>query len=339
MDFVKELGLTVLAGAFAMLGIEVIAHFFLNKRPFTFLAHKLSTEVNEVSGSDAEAAPSTGRRTGKGEKDQTFTVVVFVLIAFAVGIFLEDLSLKYLDSEPYYVKTIPAWCVGNYYADKFALPMTTDDRVLALLGDFNNPTPLGRDLAENHAFEIHNGSKVDRNVQKWIENDLKGEDDPGQDAIQKSIVNLYFIAKNTAYAHPQHYDELRRIQARYEFATSLSLLSFAYLVLALGAGAFLLVKRFLTRKKAKKTDERLRQLHRKVPFVLAALLVVYLLSLAAVAREANAFNKRVFGYLSTTLITTQRLPPPPSPTPTPTPTPKPTPKPTPTPTPTPIGAP
>jgi cytochrome bd-type quinol oxidase subunit 2 len=94
------------------------------------------------------------------------------------------------------------------------------------------------------------------------------------------------------------------------------MLSFAYLVLALGVGAVLIVKRFVNRKKAKKADERLRQLHRRIPFVFAALLVVYLLSLAAVAREASAFNKRVFGYLSTTLITQQRLPPP-APTPAP----------------------
>jgi len=305
MDFVKELGLTLLAGAFAMLGIEVIAHFFLNKNPFTLLAQRLSSAVNEVSGSDAAAAQSAGRRTVKGEKDQTFTVVVFVLIAFAAGIFLEDLSLKYVDSDPYYIK---------------ALPRTTDDRVLALVGDFEKPTPLGRDLAENNAFAIHKGSGVDLKVQKWIAQDLRGtpEEDPGQDEIRKSIVDLYFIAKNTAYSHPQYYDELRRIQARYEFATSLSLLSFTYLVLAFCVGIFLFVKRFLSRKKEQPSDVRLRQLHRKIPFVFAALLVVYLLSLAAVAREANTFNKRVFGYLSTTLIATQRLPQRPSPTPTPT---------------------
>ena len=320
MDFVKELGLTLLAGAFAMLGIEVIAHFFLNKNPFTLLAQRLSSAVNEVSGSDAAAAQSAGRRTVKGEKDQTFTVVVFVLIAFAAGIFLEDLSLKYVDSDPYYIKAIPAWCVGNSYADEFALPRTTDDRVLALVGDFEKPTPLGRDLAENNAFAIHKGSGVDLKVQKWIAQDLRGtpEEDPGQDEIRKSIVDLYFIAKNTAYSHPQYYDELRRIQARYEFATSLSLLSFTYLVLAFCVGIFLFVKRFLSRKKEQPSDVRLRQLHRKIPFVFAALLVVYLLSLAAVAREANTFNKRVFGYLSTTLIATQRLPQRPSPTPTPT---------------------
>lgn len=63
------------------------------------MAHKLSAEAKGVSGADDEATKSA-RRTGKDEKDQTFTVVVFVLIAFAAGIFLEDLSLKYLDRRP-----------------------------------------------------------------------------------------------------------------------------------------------------------------------------------------------------------------------------------------------
>lgn len=183
------------------------------------------------------------------------------------------------------------------------MPTRTDDRVLALIKDFEEPTPLGRDLAQNRAFEIH-GSDFDVKVQEWIKTGMKRKpaDDSERAAIRNSIVDLYFIAKNTAYAHPQHYDELRRIQARYEFATSLSLLSFGYLGVAMGVGAYILFKRFRNRKTEGGADPRLGELRRKIPYVFAGVLLVYLFSLAAVAREANAFNKRVFGYLSTTLI-------------------------------------
>jgi hypothetical protein len=304
----KALGITLLVGAFTIIGIEAIAYFLFNKRPIGFIAGKFSFEVNDQS---------------TGQKDRTLTLVVLLLFAFGAGIVFENLSLKAVESDQIPFRTIPAKILGNPLANALALPRTTDDRVLALIGNFEKPTPLGRDLAQNNAFRIH-GSAEDAKVEEWINKGMRGnpEEDPGREAIEKSIVNLYYFAKNTAYGQEQHYDELSKIQERYEVLMSLSMLAFIFFFGATVVGSPLYIKRYLDRNK-KKGDKRLRELHGRIPIVVVSFLLMYLVCLSAFARESDAFNKRAFGYLSTMLIAEKRqVPEQAKPTPSPAGTPR-----------------
>ena len=81
MEFdIKELTITLMVGAFTILGFEAILHYFLNKGLIGFFEGKL-------------------RLNGEGVKEQPFLTAVLVIFAFGLGVIVEDLSLKYVDSD------------------------------------------------------------------------------------------------------------------------------------------------------------------------------------------------------------------------------------------------
>ena len=306
----KELGITLLVGAFTILGFEAILHYFFNKGLIGFFQGKLGLDVREPAATNADDTETKGSsRRSKAEKEQTLTIAVFITFAFAAGIVFEDLSLKYVDSQQIPFRTIPAKLLPASVIDKLDLPSAEDDRVATLIGGVQNPqpNPLARDLATNDAFKLH-GSESDAKVQKWILNEQRckpgdaGADCPTGKEIEDSIKNLYYYAKNTVYAQPQHYDELRRIQDRYEFTRSLSMIAFFYFAVAIVLGTPLFIWRSFEHKKGGSVDNRLHELRGHIPVVVTTLLLVYFLSLWAFARESDAFNRRAFGYLSTMLI-------------------------------------
>lgn len=317
MDFIKELGITLLVGAFTILGAEAILHYYFNRGFIGFFEGTLGLEE---SG-----------KVGK-EKEQTMTIAVFIAFAFAVGVVVEDLSWKYRDSKDMPFRTIPAKILPSSLIYRLGLPPELDDQVVTLIGSLQDPdpVPLAVDLANNNAFQISDSSNYlgstkpiqinDNNagakIERWIRNKPRCKpndavsDCPNEDEVKNSISNLYYYAKNTVYAHPQHHEELKRIQVRLEFTRSLSMIAVIYSIIALVIGTPLIISR-LSHRKEKNKDQtkdqaRLHQLRDKIPVVIGTLLVVYFFSLWAFALESEAFNRRAFGYFSTMLISEKR---------------------------------
>lgn len=331
MDFLKELGITLLVGAFTILGAEAILHYFFDKGFVGFFEGKLGLEESATVG-----------------KEQTMTIAVFIAFAFAVGVVSEDLSHKFRDSKEIRFKTIPATILPESVIKWFELPPKDyDDRVVTLIRSLEDPhpAPLAIDLANNNAFQITSSSNYfgrtqiqidDKNigapVERWIRSparckplptpsptpssgtlasprpDAATHDCPDTSEMQTAIDNLYYHAKNTVYANEQHNQELKKIQARLEFTRSLSMISFIYFLIALVIGTPLFIALLAQRKDKRNSASRSNKLRAKIPVVVGTLLLVYFFSLWAFALETQAFNKRAFGYFSTMLIQEKRKP-------------------------------
>jgi hypothetical protein len=142
-----------------------------------------------------------------------------------------------------------------------------------------------------------------------------------KDDIEDSARLLYYYAKNTAYSHPEYYDELTRMEHRLTFARSVSFVAFLYTALAFVLLVFVLIfkrgsalrlrnspiKRLSSRAWFRSLLERFGRQQLRPLGVLAIMLAIYLFSIWAYGREADAFNRRAFGYLSTMLISEKRL--------------------------------
>jgi hypothetical protein len=338
MELIKELGLTFMVGVFSILGLETIMHYFFN-RPLTGVfqeilekgqmlrkTHVRDGDSKEALNTSAETRKSDDSISGQAElphdrlnisndsqKEHTATVVLFIAAAFTVGIIAEDLSYKYMDSDlPF--RGIPAFITRGYFVQRLGLPSEDDDRVSSLIGAIKHPDPqpVIYDLAGNNALRISDQSQIGEKIQNWINNDKRciagspGKDCPSKKEVEKAFTNLFYFAKNTAYSNEHHYDELRKIQARLEFMRSISMIAFIYFALGAVFGVVLLIKRWRDRKNKPRVSEELSQLHSKIPLVLTVMFVVYFLSLWAYARETDAFNRRVFGYLSSSLLEGKR---------------------------------
>jgi hypothetical protein len=358
MDFIKELGITLLVGAFTILGFEAVLHYFFDCGLSGFFeGDQLGLQSNAKA--KVNATKENGiLRTG-GEKEQTITLAVFVACAFAVGIVAEDLSYKFRDSQQIPFKIIPARLLPDFVIQWSGLPSEDDDRVVTMVGSLNQPRPasLTIDLANNDAFRIFNSYSCGDKIKKWIlsESPCRPLDAPPGRAwtpaelqcptaiapvndclkrrqVEASFSDLYFYAKNTVYANQEYQDELKRIQTRLEFTRSLTMISFIYCVFGVVIGIPLYRKNLLRvvqqlwrRKTVCGAPTRRERLRGKIPAVVGTLLLVYFFSLWAFALETEAFNRRAFGYFSTTLISEKRqralAAPSPSPLPSPSPSP------------------
>jgi hypothetical protein len=333
MEFdIKELAITLMVGAFTILGFEAILHCFFGKGPIgKFGLNRKST------------------------KEQPLTVVMLVVLAFGLGLIAEDLSLKYVDTNDFPFRKYPAQVLGNSFAQRLGLPPATDDRAISLIGSFEdpNPDPVAQDLATNGAFMIDDTKGTGSRVQRWI---LKGvcdhewappSRDPGSDDcpskgdVEAAAKSLYYYSKNTAYSHPESYDELKRIEDRLQFERSVSMFAFIYFGFSVALAILLLAWRVITLvlsrlarvKRFAKRFEKIRwakvlqrprvaalrfkvaPLRNKIyPYrwrwrfvgVAIVLLAVYFFTIWAYGRESDAFNRRAFGYLSTKLISEKR---------------------------------
>jgi len=211
-------------------------------------------------------------------------------------------------------RTIPAFFTRGYFVQRLGLPSEDDDRVSSLIGAIKHPDPqpVIYDLADSNAFQINDQSHTGEKIKNWIKNDKRciagspGEECPSKKEVEKAFTNLFYFAKNTAYSNEYHYDELRKIQSRLEFMRSISMIAFICFGLGVVFGVVLLIRWWKNRKKIPTVPEEQSRLRYEIPIVLTVMFVVYFLSLWAYARETDAFNRRVFGYLSSSLIEGKR---------------------------------
>lgn len=296
MEFdIKELTITFMVGAFTILGTEAILKYLVPvewKVPrFKYLFAKGKSD--HKNSSKPEHTPSQN-----SEKEQPITVVLFIVIAFGLGIFAEDLSQKFVYDN---------WLFYASATHFFNLPSEGDDRAISLINSFKKPQPeqLATDLATNGAFCISDTPGIGKKFQEWILMDPRNrcapkkeesaEGCPSQKEIETSAANLYYYAKNTAFTYHDSYDELKNIQDRIELVRSISVIAFLFALLAIA----LCIVNF---KRYRKT-ERMRW-HALITFGIFC--AISLASIWAYARESDAFNKRAYGYLSTMLISEKR---------------------------------
>lgn len=294
---IKELGITLMVGVLTLLGAEIIAHYVIN-RPFT-------TFFKDLFGADKSSAAGN-----KNDKEATAIVTLFVVIVFAVGLIVEAISFKYVDDEKLWIKRLPALVMGEGLTHWLGMPSKDDDRVAVLIESLDNPKPsaLAIDLAWSDAFLISDNSKTGLKVQNWIKSKNRCvpgteiSDCPSRYEVEASIASLYYYAKNMAYSDQQHYHELSQIQARLEFARSLAVIGFLYLVVVIS------VQGFRTRRKrdSAKAGTQVKTSRFAVPLVVAGFLCAYVFGLWAYGRETEAFNRRAFGYLSSNLVYEKR---------------------------------
>ncbi len=294
MDFgIKELGITLMVGFFAMLGFEAILHYFFNRGIIGFFP---------------------GSRSGFDKPDHTMTLTVLILLAFSLGLLVEDVSYKYADSEEVPFRTVLAKILPDEVITGLDLPSEDNDLVMTLVKSLKepHPIPLARDLGREGGLTIADQSHelYVEEVQEWIKQEKPcspGEKHtqlcPSRAEVEASLKNLYYYAKNNVYKDENHYDEMKRIQARLEFSRSISLISFFYFIVSLVIGLFLILFYSL---KGRKQRKRLLELRVRVPAVLGILFCVYFFSVWAFARETDAFNRRALGYFSTILLYDQR---------------------------------
>lgn len=280
----KDLGVTFLVGAFAILGLEFVLHYLLKFDLTGFFAGQLGLSE---SGPLAKAA---------GGVRANLSATVFIMLAFAVGVVTEDVSYKFMDSG-----VLPAseWLPASFNSKQ-------DRRASVLLRKCPHghliPTPLGHDLAVSGAFtRFLNSAVVMAPVQQWFSTcqDDAAEQCHSQPAgVTHAADRLYYFAKNMVYRHNNYYDEMKRIQTRSEFSRSILIVSFIYGTLGLLIALCLL----LWPAARPKYEEDGTSFGRESLRVLGFLLFAMLISYQAFERESDEFNKRAFGYFSSQLI-------------------------------------
>jgi hypothetical protein len=316
----KEIIITIMLGAYTLLGLEIIL--------FALFRLRFKGFFRDTLGFDRYRVP-------RNTSPYPMKIAVFIGLSFGVGIVAEDLSYKFVDNE------LPFGLLSRY-----------DSRVKSLIGDIESPAvnPLAKELALNGAFRISaENPEESRRTEAWI---LSGEpyhdpcaQTPEHCFVKHSIIDLYYQAKNTVYTNPNYYDELKRIQARSDFTRSIAIIGFFYWALIPVLLLFLLAVRVYARRhrlrivtrdasvseaedsnvivaaehERKNRQQNLVRVHwasrrsfelSRAKFTTAlelmgALTVIILLSGWAYTNETREFNKRAFGYFSTGLATSR----------------------------------
>lgn len=245
---------------------------------------------------------------------------VFVGLAFAVGILAENLSFKYVDSvEP--PKPLPETI------NVLDLPSKGDTRVKTLIKNLSGKSPiiepLATELASNGAFSLADPTDGIA-VRNWICG--RGQCSPTPDHacpsptdnITKSILRVYYYAKNRTFENNNYYDEMKRIQTRVDFSRSIALIALIYCVLALLI-VFIGIERAILRRiilrtllgricSPKKSDSNLNFIFQSMKanstklFITFILFIIYFAGMWSYQRESYEFNKRAFGYYVSMLI-------------------------------------
>lgn len=300
---IKELGFTLIIGAFAILGAEAILHYFFNRQLIGFFQGRIGL---------LEAGRSGGRKEG-GERYESITLAFFIGLAFAVGILVENLSYNFI-----YVPKVAKETVLR--EDR------RNNRVWTLVRDYeedpNDQWWNAKDLARNGAFHLADpvvgkqvdnwilkadrcvpGSEVDSAAPNAVE--FTAGDCPTRSNIKDSIEKLYYFAKNRVYLEQNYYDELTRIESRQAFARSLALTSFAYLIISAIGMMFLLVRLAHLILQGGRTRNAKLLWRRRTVQGLVTVGIFFLMcssSLFIYDRESDEFNKRIYGYFSSMLI-------------------------------------
>lgn len=339
----KELGLTFILGAIAVLGLEAIVYHFFEEEFTGFLPSLLKRGRQKK----AKARTRDGR---------PMNAAVFVGLAFTVGLLSEDLGYKYVDTAKTPFTYLPGFIVSKL-PPSFKRPTDYPDketsRVETLIKDpwaYNmRVESLTVDLARTHAFsQIEKFSPSEKDawsikkdagteIETWIlaneqcqrmpdaETCLKGvnENRPSNDKITVAVNRLYYYAKNRVYLVRSYYDEMSRIEGRRDFGRSIFLLSVILLIISalIGLGRVALIglgkmpsflnwiglgkmASFLKWKRFKEwAGLRPRLMHSMSICLIFACICGF--SFFAFERESDEFNKRAFGYFSAMLYAEQ----------------------------------
>jgi hypothetical protein len=262
MNFdIKDLGATLVTGAYFLLGLIFLFYSFSGGNFLFFLAF-----VKRMTG---------------------VAVTVLVLsLAFGVGMLLEDVSNKIVDSDP-------AQALG-------LLPLDKTLRAETLFGeDFlaggSEPGPLSCSAVRLGLLARHGdeGRKATNAV------NAKNSKIGGN--FDRAATSLYYEAKNTVYRQASYYDELKQIQTRIDFSRSFAVTS---LLLAAMGLVFAVVARFAPKwfeLLAVRWDlQGVRNLSSVDLFFrvlsLGVLVAMFFLARFAYSSEEHEFNKRAYGY-------------------------------------------
>ncbi|MCU0635087.1 MAG: hypothetical protein MUE41_09455 [Gemmatimonadaceae bacterium] len=293
-SIIRELGITFLVGACAFLGTEIILYQL-------FDIH-ISGFFRGTWGFDGPAGARTHghfpRRgahplVGAFDSGGNIRAAVFAGLAFGLGVLVEDICHK--------------------FADAGVIPLVRDEKVASRTGVLVKitqirvePTSLARDLGRQNVFSRL--ALVDPAIAKavdsafavreaWTLEEWKDQAGP----IVESINRLYYLAKNTVYQTPNGYEELQRIQSRLDFSRSLLVLFAAFLLFTVLA----ILLRYLLSDwpHLEPTNrQRMRTRGHRAFMLLAAQLLIFALAKSAFERESSEFNKRAFGYFSSSLM-------------------------------------
>ncbi len=332
----KELGITFIVGAFTILGLEAILYhyfriqltgFFHNKlRPKRMKAGKIA-KGNEVM--------ATNQQDDEESTSQSMRAMVFIGLAFAIGLLAEDLSYKYVDNVQTPFKALPAW-INSRLSDelnkKLSLPSKESSRIRTLINNFETDKPevqpLALDLANNKAFaEVYaDGKKFDDWILRinqcrvtkskqcadakipeskctWYDKTCPlFDENVSREDVKEAIYGLYYHAKNEVYINQNYYDEMRRIETRRDFARSIALIAYIYLVGALFLGAGRAIYILIKYKTSRHKVNQRREIYRTVIPVWLILFSIYFFGMWAYERESDEFNKRAFGYYRSGLV-------------------------------------
>jgi hypothetical protein len=312
----KELGLTLIIGTFTILGLEAIFYYVFELQ-ITGLFPTRKKEVKEgerhtTQGEVEENEPKVD------PKVQPMKAVLFIGIAFAVGMLAEDLSYKYVDTAKTPFTSLRHFSASMPWSNSPALHDKDQSRVHTLIKNHGQSDesiePLAIELAHNRAFSLVY-PEVGTKFENWVlgeecksNHSISGEclskagsARPSDKEILTSINGLYYYAKNRAYSNEQYYTEMSKIESRRDFSRSVFLIAFLYLILAIPFGLGRMA--WLIRNPIARGDGNLKRRSLTTLLVWVILSVIYGLSLLSYQQEADEFNKRSFGYFSSMLFT------------------------------------
>lgn len=319
----KELGVTFLVGAFAILGLDLIVVLFFGRHInaffqgwFDFKREKALYQRRTLSVASRKIRPNDGE-----SKDQTLKIAIFIGLAFATGMLAEDLSYRYADGiQLNLTRIIPKSRLPVELGNDFGFGGREESRVAAMLNrKENNVTPdwLAIDLARTEAFQLADpiyGEKVGNwavDPNRCFPDTTSVGNCPSHAEIAESIKRLYYFAKNKVYENRNYYEELKRIETRLEFSRAISLIAFLYFAGSLIALVlFILVRawRLLMSKLKRRKQVTIGQLFWEMLKYSAVIVILFALCFFSVwgyARESDEFNKRAFGYLSSMRLSDQ----------------------------------
>lgn len=197
MEFdLKEISITLVLGAYALFGIELLAYVFFGSTLLRRLQkHGSLTEGRALS--------------------------LIVTGCFAVGMLIEDLSNKFVDTDtPHLTRALAA------------VNLRTDDQIKwqTLYGP--DPSlkvrPLGAEIACRGLLTHFLGTGADRIERQIVEHRRISPSD--KDLWASVARQFYYTAKNRVYREDTYYDELKHIQMRIDFSRSFFAVSLGLLV-------------------------------------------------------------------------------------------------------------
>ncbi|MBK7705870.1 MAG: hypothetical protein IPN69_02715 [Acidobacteria bacterium] len=311
MDFgLKEIGITFMIGAFTILGIELVLYYLSGMVITGFFRDRLGLDGETVTSSPKRMRGRRRRDTRLGLNGETGTsppavgdavqnmrLAVFIGLSFGVGILAEDVSYKFVDNE------LP-----------FGLESKYDTRLKVLVEESPELkfSHLAKDLATNAAF-LRIDAERGAELNEWVKTDGKCEKCGalGIDEVKSAIVKLYYHAKNRVYLQANYYDEMRKIQSRADFARSIAVISFINVAMFFGIMIVMCIDKhlmknriinFMRERLGAKPFASLRAVeYQKAAATFVTLLAVLALSSWAYDKESREYNKRAFGYYSTSL--------------------------------------